>query len=44
MKEVIEALGELVAELVGLAGVTTGLYVAIILLRMFGDKFIGYFI
>lgn len=44
MREIIEAIGEIITELVGLAGVLTGLYGSIILLRTFGDNFISYFI
>lgn len=44
MKEIIETLGEVVTEIIGLAGVVTGLFGAIILLRTFGDNFISYFI
>lgn len=44
MKEIIESLGELVAELVGLTGVVAGLFGAIVLLRTFGDNFIEFFI
>ena len=44
MKEIIEAVGEVVTEIIGLAGVVSGLFAAIILLRTFGDNFIVYFI
>lgn len=44
MKEIIETLGETITEIVGLVGVVSGLFGAIILLRTFGDNFIGYFI
>lgn len=44
MKDIIEALGETVTEIIGLVGVASGLYGAVILLRAFGDNFIGYFI
>lgn len=44
MKEMIETIGVFITELVGFAAVAFGLYGAIILLRAFGDKFIGYFL
>ena len=44
MKEITETLGATITEIAGLAGVVSGVYGAIVLLRAFGDAFIGYFI
>lgn len=44
MKEIIEAAGEAITEMAGLAGVIGGVFGAILLLREYGDNFIGYFI
>lgn len=43
MKNIIETLGETLTELIGAAVVAAGLTGATVLLRMFGDEFIGYF-
>lgn len=44
MKNIMETLGELIAELIGAGIVFSGLCGALVLFRLFGDKFIGYFI
>ena len=44
MKNIIEALGETVAELVGAIAVLIGLSAALVFLNGFADDFISYFI
>ena len=44
MKNIIEAMGELLPEVIGAACVFAGLSGAILLLRNFGDVFISYFL
>lgn len=43
MKNIIETLGETLTELIGAAAVFAGLGGAVVLFRVFGDKFISYF-
>lgn len=44
MKNIIEALGETLTEIIGAAVVFAGLGGAMALFRLFGDEFISYFI
>lgn len=44
MKNIIEAIGEFLPEAIGAACVIAGLGGALVLLRMFGDAFIAYFL
>ena len=44
MKNIIEALGDTLNEIIGAAVVFAGLSGAVILLRNFGDVFISYFL
>lgn len=44
MKNIVEALGETVAEIIGAGAVIAGIFGALALFRSFGDTFISYFI
>lgn len=44
MRNIFETLGELISELIGAGIVLAGICGALVLFRLFGDKFIGYFI